>query len=138
VQPLPTARLSFDAQIKGSGCEGGKVTFKRRRQNLAAGKRPTLPCRFSQCRCSAIAGNPHHTNILHPSCTHLSLHKKRQELASSRYLTDILNRPKVSKCPITHPPQTPVIIAIVGGDATSSLCGHDVVLHRHWLNIGID
>jgi hypothetical protein len=51
---------------------------------------------------------------------HLSLHKKRQELASLRHLTDIL------------------IIAIVGGDAASSLCGHDVVLHRHWLNIGID
>jgi hypothetical protein len=31
-----------------------------------------------------------------------------------------------------------VIITIVGGDAASSLCGHDVVLHRHWLNIGID
>jgi hypothetical protein len=31
---------------------------------------------------------------------HLSLHKKRQELASSRHLTDILNRPKVLQCPI--------------------------------------
>jgi hypothetical protein len=28
-----------------------------------------LPCWFSQCRCSAIAGTLHHTNILHPSCT---------------------------------------------------------------------
>jgi hypothetical protein len=28
-----------------------------------------VPCRFSQCQCSAIAGTPHHTNILHPSCT---------------------------------------------------------------------
>jgi hypothetical protein len=31
---------------------------------------------------------------------HLSLHKKRHELASSRPLTDILNRPKVLQCPI--------------------------------------
>jgi hypothetical protein len=30
---------------------------------------PTVPCQFSQCQCSAIAGTPHHTNIFHPSCT---------------------------------------------------------------------
>jgi hypothetical protein len=37
--------------------------------NAHAFEQHLVPCQFSQCQCSAIADTPHHTNILHPSCT---------------------------------------------------------------------